>query len=488
MTTVALELHVDPDVAEPMYRQLRAAIIDAISEGRMLPGELLPSSRALAESLGVSRSTVNLTYQELVTEGYLASEERVGFSVHPDLGTRADEHSPVGAAVDWSRRLVDYGDFLVHLRKPAGRHTVDYPFVVGAPDPDLFPSGDWARAVRRATAEEHLPAVIFDHIDTDDPLLVEQLLTAVLPPRGIQAGPDEVLVTMGTQHGLQLAAAALVHAGDRVGVESPGYPDGAHIVTRAGAELVVCPVDEQGIDVADTPLSMVIVTPGHHYPTNVTLSIARRRRLLERAATDDVVIIEDDHNSELRHRGQPTPALKADDGDGRVVHLGSFSKYFGPGLRLGYVVAAPELIAKLRDLRRYGVRHPPGLSTRSMALFIANGAYAKGMRRVRSAMKERWEIAVDAVQHHLGWDVTFPSGGASLWLPGPEEFDATALVQEGADHGVFLESGAACFLTDPVPNHIIRLGLSGIPTDRIAPGIELVARLADRQLSQRSTS
>lgn len=473
-----LRLEVDPASDEPIYRQLRSAITGAITSGGLAAGEALPSSRSLAEGLGVSRSTVNLTFQELVAEGYLVAEERVGYSVHPELDRVARDQT---RRVDWSQRLVDHGDHLVHLRKPEGRHRLRYPFVVGAPDPALFPAADWTRALREAMTDQHLPAVIYDHIDTDDPLLVEQLCAEVLPDRGIDATPDQVLVTMGTQNGLHLAATALVRPGDLVAVENPGYPDSAHVFTRAGAELVPCPVDGQGIQLDRAgEAAIVVVTPGHQYPTNVTLSATRRQQLLARADTDDLIVIEDDHNSELRHRGQPVASLKSHDRSGRVVHLGSFSKYFGPGLRLGYVVADPALIAKMRDLRRYDVRHPPGLLTRTMALFIDSGDHARGLRRVRSVIRERWDIATEAVVAHLGWEVAFPAGGASLWLPGPQHLDATALAADAAEAGVFVETGASCYLTDPVPHNTVRLGLSGLPTASIAPGIEQLARVAEQ--------
>ena len=479
---VGLALDIDPEAAAPIYRQLRAAIIDAIDSGTLGAGETLPSSRSLAESLGVSRSTVNLTYQELVAEGFLVAEERVGYAVHPDLDRATDAGADEARRVDWGGRLVDFGDFLVHLRKPADRHHHTYPFVVGAPDPALFPVAAWTRALRAAMSDEHLPTLIRDHIDADDPHLLDQLRAEVLPARGIEASPEEILITMGAQNGLHLAAAALVHPGERVALEDPGYPDAAHIFVRAGAELVPCPVDDQGITLdGASDVSLAVVTPGHQYPTNVTLSVSRRQQLLARADIDDLIIIEDDHNSEFRHFGRPVASLKSLDHSGRVVHLGSFSKYLGPGLRLGYVVAEAPLIAKMRDIRRYDMRHPPGLLTGTMALFIERGDYARSLRRVRTAMRERWEIAVAAVREHLGWEVNFPAGGTSLWLPGPEHLDATALVEQAADRGVYAETGASCFLTDPVPSHIVRLGLSGLPTTSIRGGVERLARVAAEQ-------
>ncbi len=485
------ELAVDHGSDQPIYRQLRAAILSGITAGALPAGEALPSSRSLAERLGVSRSTVNLTYQELTAEGFLVAIERVGYMVHPDLARNEGERIAEPRRVDWESKVVDYSDFLVHLRKPEGRHSRRFPFVVGAPDPGLFPAADWGRAMRATMDDEHLPSVIYDHIDTDDPLLVDQLCSVVLPARGIDADPDQVLVTMGTQNGLHLTAAALVHPGDRVVVEDPGYPDSAHIFLRAGADVIPCPVDEQGIRLGDLagdevgPVALVIVTPGHQYPTNVTLSAARRAQLLARADVDDMIIVEDDHNSELRHVGQPVPSLKSLDRSGRVVHLGSFSKYFGPGLRLGYVVADPALIAKMRDLRRYMIRHPPGQITRTMALFIERGDYARALKRVRSSIRERWDIAVTAVDRHIGWDVDFPAGGASLWLPGPKDLDATALVDRAADDGLYIESGASCFLTDPVPSNIVRLGLSGIGTESIEDGIRRLANVASNQLESK---
>ena len=480
-------IKVDPAAELPIYRQLRAAIIDTIESGELAAGEALPSSRALAEDLGVSRSTVNLTFQELVAEGFLVAVERVGYRVHPDLGRTMPAAGGKTAQPNWAQRLVDYDDYLIHLRKPPDRHRYRFCFDTDTADPAGFPSSEWTRALKAAMGEDHRTFAVADHIDLDDPLLLERLRSDVLPARGINVTANHILITLGTQHGLHLSATALVHPGDRVAIEDPGYPDAAHIFARAGAHLLPCPVDEEGIRLDETEaLSLVVVSPGHQLPTNVTLSAPRRQRLLARAALDDLVIIENDHDSELRHLGRPVASLKSADESGRVVHLGDFTNSLAPGLRLGYVVADPALVAKMRDIRRYTLRHPPGLMTRALALYISNGDYARTLRRIKTTMRERWEVAAGAVQHHLRWEVTLPAGGASLWIPGPQDLDAVAVAEQAAAEGVHIETGAPYHLSEPVPNNIIRLGLSSIPTQSIEPGVKHLARVVhEQQRSQR---
>jgi GntR family transcriptional regulator/MocR family aminotransferase len=480
-------VQLDPALAEPLYRQLRAAIADAIEAGRFAAGELLPSSRALAADLDLSRNTVNMAYQELTAEGFLESIPRVGYAVNRDLRrylATLPEEKPV-PRIDWQSRMGDLGDDLPHVVRAPERHTEPYAFVVGEPDVSLFPTAPWMRAMRAAMSEEHIGSSLGDRFDTDDPLLIEMLCKHVLPARGITAATDEVLVTMGSQNGLYLVSLALLDNRKRVAVEEPGYPDARHIFKRRGARLIPIPVDDQGMVVPSNlrKVDLVSVTPSHHYPTNATLSVGRRQQLLAQAEVQDFVIVEDDYDSEFRYQGRPTPSLKALDDSGRVVYLGSFSKFLAPGLRLGYVVADAPLITRLRDLRRYMLRHPPGLLQRTMGLMIEAGDYLRSVRRSRHALKDKWERCVESVDRHVPWDVTLPTGGLSLWLPGPDGFDAVAVTREALTRGVVVEDGSVCYLQEPAPRNSVRIGFAGTRADAIEPGVAVLGEIIRRHMS-----
>jgi GntR family transcriptional regulator/MocR family aminotransferase len=480
-------VQLDPSSPEPLYRQLRAAITAAIEAGRFAAGELLPSSRALAADLDLSRNTVNMAYQEMTAEGFLESIPRVGYAVNQDLrrylATVPEEAT--SPRIDWETRMGDLGDDLPHVVRAPERHTEPYAFVVGEPDVSLFPTAAWMRAMRAAMSGEHIGSSLGDRFDTDDPLLVEMLCKHVLPVRGINASADEVLITMGSQNGLYLVSLALLDDKKQVAVEEPGYPDARHIFKRRGARLVPVPVDDQGMIVPSDlkRIDLVSVTPSHHYPTNATLSVGRRQQLLAQAESQDFVIVEDDYDSEFRYQGRPTPSLKALDDSGRVVYLGSFSKFLAPGLRLGYVVADPPLISRLRDLRRYMLRHPPGLLQRTMGLMIEAGDYLRSVRRSRYALKDKWERCVESVDRHIPWDVTPPTGGLSLWLPGPPGFDGVAVTREALTRGVVVEDGSVCYLQDPAPRNSVRLGFAGTRADAIEPGVAALGGIIERHMS-----
>ena len=353
----------------PRYRRLRNALTAAIKAGEFGGGDMLPSSRVLADELGLSPNTVNRAYRELVAEGFVEAIDRVVYSINRDLDRPLDgavrrAEGPALTPFDWDSRLDCSQGGTEAPTKFTDWRNYPFPFVVG-PGPESFPTGAWTRAMRTALRKEHRGPSLHNLVDRDDPLLVEQIRRIILPARGIEADETEILVTLGSQHGIHLLAEALLDADARVGVEEPGYPDVRDIFTRQGADMVGLPVDHQGVLVPTrmSGLDLVFVTPSRQFPTNVTMAIGRRRQLLSRAARDGVVIVEDDYDSEYSYSRRPTPALKALDSTGRVVYVGSFSKVPAPGLRLGFVVADRRLIGYLRRLRRYMLRHPPGSSS-----------------------------------------------------------------------------------------------------------------------------
>jgi GntR family transcriptional regulator/MocR family aminotransferase len=474
--------------AKPLYRQLRKALEHEIAVGALDASLPLPSSRELARELGVSRNTVNTAYLELEAEGFVEAVERRGRFVNQEMLSelsRAESRPQQARAVDWSAHLAPSPDAHVpEIAKVRDWHRYPYPFVAGQVDPSSFPRLAWARALREALEPPHLHYSLRDGIDDDDPHLVEELCRHVLPARGIEVQPDQVLVTLGSQQGLDLLAHALVRPGDEVVVENPGYPDARHIFLRAGARLRPVDVDGSGLVPPDdlAGVRLLHLTPSHHSPTNVTLSIARRRHLLAQTAAHDTLIIEDDYDSEFRYQGSATPALKALPDSDRVIYLGTFSKFLAPGLRLGYLVAAPELIRNLRRQRRYQVRHAAGHTQRAMALLIASGQYHRTVRRRRTNLARGWSTLRDALNEELPWSVDAPPGGVSIWVPGPPDLDCAALAEKALSRGVVLERGDVYFADPDANRNHLRLGFAAIDLEVIRPGVAVLGELVRRQL------
>jgi GntR family transcriptional regulator/MocR family aminotransferase len=467
--------------------QIREMLVGAILDGQLPPGVPLPSSREMAEHLGVARNTVVLAYQQLADEGYLVSRERSGHFVNSEMlagRLRAEPRAPSNASpggIDWKRRFRFQPTQQRSIVKPPDWQKYKYPFLYGQFDVDLFPTADWRECCLKALSVMDIRDWAPDRITRDDESLVQQIRTRVLPRRGVWAGADEVVITMGAQHALYLVADLLMRTGQRVGIEDPGYPDARNIFASRGAELRPLAMDGDGLLVNEQldGLDFVYATPSHQCPTTVTMPIERREALLRRADESDFVVIEDDYESENRFDGEPTPALKSLDRSDRVIYIGSLSKTLAPGLRLGYVVGPAELIAELRALRRLMLRHPVTYIQRAFALFLSLGHHDALLRRLAVAQRERAALLLDALRRHLPECAVTPlSGGASCWVRLPEGLTADEVTRRASEHQVLVEPGDVFFMNDPKAAYL-RLGFSSTPTAAIEPGIrELAAAIA----------
>jgi len=478
--------HLSPGSGASLQTQVRELMVRAILDGNIPPGSAVPSCRRLARQLGVARNTVVLAYQRLVDEGYLSARERSGYYVNSDvLAGRAPpvplDGAPAGDAPQWGSRLRLLPSRQRNIVKPRDWQRYPYPFIYGQLDLALFPLAEWRECSRDALTAQAVRRWARDSVDSDDPDLVEQLRTRVLPRRGVWARADEILVTLGAQQALYLLAALLLGTDSVAGIEEPGYTDARNIFALRAGTVRALRVDEQGVVPDDTlaGCDTVYVTPSHQHPTTVTLSMARREALLECAARSDVLMIEDDYESEASYVDTPTPALKSLDRSGRVIYVGSLSKTLAPGLRLGYMVAPPPLIREARALRRLMVRHPPANNERAVALFLARGHHDSLVRRLSHAYKERWQAMGDALARHLPESSRMPAfGGTAYWVRGPRGLDARALQARAQRHGILIEPGDVFFQAAEPPLEHFRLGFSSIPVERIEPGIARLAELA----------
>ncbi len=473
--------------ALPLQARLRAAVVREIQAGRLAPGTALPSSRDLARLLGLSRNTVTAAYQQLVDDGFLRARARSGIFVDARAREAAVEMTP-GAAPptpaaaahgpDWPRRMRRSLQGMRTLAKPARWRDYAYPFVYGHHDPQLFPVEDFRECCMRTLARAQLEHWTPDFETEDVPDLIEQIRQRVLPKRGVFARPDEIIVTVGAQQAFHLLAEALLDADTRLGFEEPGYPHARNCFGLREPRWWPLRVDGEGLVVDEIPaLDAVFVTPSQQSPTTVTMSLQRRNALLQTAEAQDFIVIEDDYEAENLYDGAPIPALKSLDRGGRVVYVGSLAKSLAPALRLGYIVAAPELIAELRQLRHVSVRHPSAFLQHAYALYLSLGNHESHARRLNQSMRLRMSAVAEALQRTLPeFSFRLPQGGASLWVQAPDWVDATELALEARRHGVLIEAGDVFFQDPPSPCPFFRLRLSSIATERIAPGIEALAR------------
>jgi GntR family transcriptional regulator/MocR family aminotransferase len=467
-----------------LQAQLRSVVVRSVLERRLAPGASLPSSRKLAEILGISRNTVTLAYQNLSEEGFLHSMPRVGFVIHANAlrncaeAVKLTDPQP-GSGPDWDRRIKKRWSLAPHVAKPSDWRSYRYPFIYGQFDANLFPSAQWREVNQLAFRPAALWHWAGDHAETDDPILIAQIQQQLLPRRGIWVAPDQIMVTLGAQQALYLIAAVLVQQGVTVGVEEPCYPDARNIFAGFGARLVHLPPDEFGLrpSAAMRKCDYVLVAPSHQNPTTISMPPGRRAELLDAATTYNFVLFEDDYDGELMFTGNANPAIKSLDPNGRVIYIGSLSKTVAPGFRVGYVVAEPALIKELRAIRRHSIRHPAANNQRSIGLFLALGYHHGLLKKLIKLYGERAEILSYSLREFLP-EVTFrvPQGGYSLWATAPSGVSMDEVAKAAAENSLLLDPGGVFFAKGGHENSF-RLGFSSIPTQDIRDGIALLARL-----------
>jgi GntR family transcriptional regulator/MocR family aminotransferase len=480
-----------------LQAQIREMLVSAMLSGQMPAGSPIPSTRIMAKRLKVSRNTVMLAYQALASDGYLQARERSGFYVSDDIqrGMFEDEHTkpPVPAPkpespIVWRDKFRVAPSAQRNISKPANWHEYPYPFIYGQVDAALFPIAAWRDCTRQAMNRKWMDAWTSDRFTVDDPMLIDQIHQRILPRRGIMADREEILVTLGAQNALYLLASLLIKPEDRVAVEDPGYPDIRNIFALKTRHIETVGIDSEGITIAPNldGCKLVFTTPSHQFPTNITMSKARRKALLAWADEHDALIIEDDYEFETNYSSEPTPALKSRDRDGRVLYIGSLSKSLMPGLRMGFVVAPKEVISELRALRRLMFRHPPGNNQRVVALFLALGHHDAMISRLHRAYHTRWKtMGVSLEKHFNGWTKWPGFGGTSFWVEGPPELDANKLAALALEDGILIEPGEVFFANPEGNLNHFRLGFSSIPDERIEPGLEGLRRIVDKMLAKK---
>ncbi|MEU3015900.1 PLP-dependent aminotransferase family protein [Nocardiopsis sp. NPDC007018] len=472
-------VRIDRSAPVPLTAQLVEALRAAMASGALRAGERLPSSRTLAVQLGVSRTVVTDAFQQLYAEGWL--DGRHG------SGTYVAEHEPLPQPPEPPEPEPPRAADPV-LGRPSRQE------VRGAGVADLRAGAPWVRdhdraALRRAWrhAAELLPSD--DPDPRGEPRLRALLAEHLRRTRGVRVGPENVLVTRGTGNGLDLVGAMFATgqgpfqgtasersaARFRAGVEEPGYGKARTILAARGAEIVPCPVDDDGIRPADLPddLALVYTTPAHQYPLGGRLPLPRRERLIAWARRTGAVVVEDDYDAEFRYDVAPLPALHGLDPE-RVVLLGTLSKTLDPDLGIGWIVAEPDLLSRLARVRADLSDRTSGPVQAATALLLERGDLDRHLRRMRLEYARRRAMVVE----HLGPRIGGDTAGLHVLLPLPE--DAVApVIADAAEEGVLVEDTSRTSHGAPRVHGLV-IGYGSVSRAELRRACEVLARAVAR--------
>ncbi|MDA0317857.1 MAG: PLP-dependent aminotransferase family protein [Proteobacteria bacterium] len=452
-----------------LQSQLAQAIRALVHEGKLRSGDKLPSSRSFAQELSVSRVTITAVLDQLVSEGYLEGRRGSGVFVSTDL-----PDIPIAAT-----RKPQASAF--EPRPP--RHV--RPFDTASPDLGEFPHREWAKLfelVWRRPVDDLLNGV---HALGWGPLRVA-ISEHLRDWRGIHCDPSQIVVTSGLAEALELICQAVLESGDHILMEEPGHQVIRRVLKAIGLNCHSARVDDQGfnpdaIQRGPRQYRAAILTPSRHFPLGMTLPLARRLQMLNWADNEDAYVIEDDFDGEFRFHGQPLPAMMNLDKRGRVIYVGSFSKVMFPGLRLGFMVLPPALVAPVSEALALTGPKAALIAQPVLARFMSGGGFATHIRRMRRLYAERQKAVVAAVRDHADGilEVDPESGGmhlvARLGTQIATRVSDVEAARRAASAGISARALSE-FFAGPADQQGLVLGYSAFPADVLETAVK---RLSD---------
>jgi GntR family transcriptional regulator/MocR family aminotransferase len=471
----------------PLFRQLYQQLRSAILSRRLRPGTKLPSTRELSSQLGVSRSAAVAAYEQLLAEGYTSGRRGSGTYVSSDLlepidGNPQRRKKSVAAIKSFATQMHSIGDFVDVTVQSEER-----PFNLGRTLVDARTVELWRKLSARTFRSLNL-----SHLGYSDPRGTIELRKTICEylqaARAVRCDPEQIVVTTGTQHALDIVIRILSGPDKEVWVEDPGYSLTRQALMAAGAKIRPIPVDGQGINVGAGIKSApnaraVFVTPSHQFPTGVVLSMARRLELLAWAREKNAWIVEDDYASEFRYGGRPLASLQGLDEGERVIYIGTLNKALFPGLRMGYAVVPRALLRAFVATRYLMDRQPSTLCQAVVAAFMEEGHFAAHIRRMRLLYRDQRDVLVAALRSRLGADLTVdpPDQGMHLVAYTRRGLSDVAIERAGRQHGVIVRAMSRLHVA-AVPRSALVLGFSGYPRQMIGPAVENLAQVVEGEL------
>ena len=474
---------------KPLQKQLYDSFCAAIASRSLRAGQRVPSSRALAADLRVSRIPVLNAYSQLLAEGYFESRSGSGTFVSTSLPdqflshetTSQDSTNGYSGPRPVSRRASHLPSF-----RPAPWINKWGAFISGQLPFDRFPFQAWANLINR-----HVRNIRVNALHYGDPLGQESFRTTISEylrtVRAVKCEPGQIMIVSGSQQAVDLCARVLLNPGDRVWIEEPGYWLARYAFAMVGCQIVPVPVDSEGMQVSEGIKSSrkaraAFVTPSHQFPLGVTMSASRRLQLLDWARKSGSWIIEDDYDNEYRYESMPIASLQGLDHHSRVIYVGTFSKTLFPSLRLGYIVIPPDLLDRFLTVRNAMDVYPPHLYQAVLEDFLREGHFARHVRRTRQLFRERRNVLVDCLQKEFGSTIEIwgAEAGMHLTVTLPKGLRDRPLCQQAARHDLWLWPLSSCYYSKPAHQGFI-LGFGSTPASEIPKAVSLLRQVVQSQ-------
>lgn len=484
---MGLVITLDHNSSRSLHQQVYEELRWAILTGRLLPGQKVPSTRALADNLQVSRTTITQSYDRLLSEGYLETMTGSGTYVCAQLPDDLLHSAPVAVKANHKPlpvQLSHYGDRLSQTPFTL-QPNLDQPisFRYGQPALHLFPITLWRKLLSRYCLANS------DWLDYGTDFqgyrpLRQAIANYLAQARAVQCHSDQLILTNGTQQALDLVMRLLINPGDRIGIEDPGYLSARRIFLSHGAELVPIPVDDSGVIVdkltrlEEGSPRLVYVTPSHQFPTGSILSLSRRLELLAWAQQHHCLILEDDYDSEYRYQDRPIPALQGLDQNHSVVYIGTFSKVLFPSLRIGYLVVPLSLVSLFAQAKWLSDRQLPTLEQQVLTEFIEAGHLESHIRKMRSHYDQLRQTLVQALNHHFGARVMIfgEKAGIHVMVKLRTRWTDAEVIERAAKVGVGLMSAQPHYF-NPIDRGEFIFGYGDLDEVQIADGIDRLAQV-----------
>lgn len=479
-------IQLDREASVPLYIQVCNQFIALITNGTLQPSDNLPSSRILAELIGINRNTVKLAYEELMSQGWAESIERKGIFVLSNLPTSSkNKPSEIIPDDNSSSEAFFWNNSFKKSSSENNFQKIDLAIDGGFPDVRLAPVDQLMREYRSLSRKFYGKNFLKYGSPKGSDHLRDSICHYLSNTRGLNISKENLIITKGSQMGIYLAGKLLISSSDRIAVGSSNYPFADQTFQHLGAQLVRIPIDEQGMDIdqletvlSHTSIKAVYIIPHHHFPTTVTTSMERRMKLLHLAKKYRFAIIEDDYDFDFHYDNKPYVPLASIDHHHNVIYIGSISKTFAPALRIGFMVGPSAFVDAAASTREFIDKQGDTLLENAFAMMFDSGEMERHFRKSLKIYKQRRNLFCEILTSDFNGLIDFkiPEGGLAVWANFNEKINLTEVAEKALKKGLFIEYGDL-YKNEVFTSNGMRMGFASLNEKEMRQALGIVKEL-----------